>query len=305
MNVGTLTISLTARTASLAKAAAGVKAFERGVVASVQRMNASISSIGMAFSALTIPIVAVGIGSTKMFTEFEYQLHRIEGLIGKSENQVKQWGKEILGLAPKLGASANEMSKSLYNIITSDPYRSSELNMELLEKSTKAAEAGLGDMEGIARTAAYAMNAFGTANVDVSKAIDTIIFGVKEGVVTSEEYASALGKVLPAAQKVGMQFHEVAAATAAITRTGNNARESITQIRRMLFTLVQAPEKGKKALNEMNSSYSRLIQHIKDKGFLSVLQEIKNMTELKGEDFMSEIFPNIRALLPVIDLLGE
>ena len=56
-------------------------------------------------------------------------------------------------------------------------------------------------MESIAKTATYALNAFGTENISAAEAIDTVIFGVKEGVVSAEEFASALGQVLPAAQK--------------------------------------------------------------------------------------------------------
>ena len=93
--------------------------------------------MGMAFSALTIPIAAIGIGASKAFSDFEFNLHRVTGILGKSENQVNQWGKEILGLAPKIGASANDMSKSLYTIITSNPYRESSINMEILEKAAK------------------------------------------------------------------------------------------------------------------------------------------------------------------------
>src|SRR5690606_11388294 len=108
-----------------------------------------------------------------------------------------------------------------------------------------------------------------------------------------------------AAQKVGLQFREVASATAAITRTGNNSSQAVTQIRRMLFTLVQQPLKGKKALAELNTSYNQLVSDIKEKGFLEFLNQIKDMAEVHGEEFLSRVFPNIRALLPVIDLLGE
>src|SRR5665811_2393247 len=142
MNVGILTISLTARTASLAKAGAQVKLFEKGVVASVQRINASIASVGMAFTALTIPIAALAGGSIAAFSEFEFSLAKIEGLVGISHGQTMQWGAEILQLSKTIGKSANDMGEALY-FVSSAGIRGAN-TMKVVKASAQAAAAGMG-----------------------------------------------------------------------------------------------------------------------------------------------------------------
>jgi len=306
MNVGTLTILLGVTTSGVNKAIRDVNRLERNVATSVTAINAHMLNFSRTMLQFaTFPTVVLGAVGTKAFSDFEYNLHKVTGLIGIAEDQTKSWGQEILKLAPAYGASAKKMSEALYFIASANPQREATQQMEILKASTKAAEAGLGDVATVADVVTSAMNAYGSENQSAVKTVDELIFGIREGKVEADAFASSLGRLLPPAQKVGLKFNELVATTAALSRTGNNAAEAVTQIRRMLFTLVQQPEKGNKALGELNNSYNNLISTLRNKGMLDLLMEIKNMAEFRGEDFLADIFPNIRALIPVIDLLGE
>lgn len=306
MNVGTLTIFLGVTTSGINKAIRDVSRMERSVASSVSAINLHMLNLSRTLMTFaTFPTVVLGGAATNAFSKFEYNLSKITGMIGIAEDQTKKWGQEILQLAPKLGANPIQMSDAAFYVASSNPQRDPKINTEILEASTKAAEAGLGNIKDVVDIVTSAMNAYGAANLDAAYAVDAVIFGVKEGKAEIDSYASSMGKLLPAAQKVGMRFNEVAAATAALSRTGTNAAEGVTQIRRLLFTLVQQPEQGKVALNELDNSYNNLINTLRSEGLMSMLLEIKNMSEFRGEDFLSKVFPNIRALLPVIDFLGE
>ena len=173
MNVGTLTISLTARTASLAKAGAQVKLFEKGVIASTQRINASIASIGMGFAALTIPIAALAGGSVKMFSEFEFSLAKVEGLVGIAHEQTMKWGAEVLKLSKTIGRSANDLGNALY-FVASAGIRGAT-TMEIVKKSAQAAAAGMGDTQVIANLLTSVMNAYGETTLSAAKAMDILV----------------------------------------------------------------------------------------------------------------------------------
>ena len=43
----------------------------------------------------------------------------------------------------------------------------------------------------------------------------------------------------------------------------------------MLFTLVQQPIKGNKALSELNTTYNKLVSDLKEKGFLEFFKSNK------------------------------
>ena len=184
MNVGTLTIFLGVTTAGVNKAIRDVNRLERSVGMSVMSINTAMLNLSKTMMTFaTFPVAILGGVATKAFSDFEFNLHKVTGLIGIAEEQTKNWGGEILKMAPKFGASAKAMSESLYYIASSNPYRKASQNMEILEASTKAAEAGLGDMAEVAKLVGYVINAYGAENITAAKAVDTLIFGVKEGMV--------------------------------------------------------------------------------------------------------------------------
>ena len=302
LNLGTLTILLGVTTSGVNKAIRDVNRLGR-TVDSVNAQMLNLSRTMLTFA--TFPTVVLGAVTTKAFSDFEYNLSKITGIIGIAEEQTKQWGKEILELAPKFGASAKEMSNSLYYIASADPYRPAVDSMEILTLATKAAEAGLGDINAVADLTTSVMNAYGKENISAAETVDALIYGVREGKTEAEAFAKVIGAIIPMSSKLGMSFQEVAGAAAMLGRTGTNAAAAATQVRRMLMTLVQQPEKGIKVLDELGSSYNGLIDTLRNKGLLSLLTEIKNLSEFKGEDFLADVFPNIRALLPVLDMLGE
>lgn len=306
MNIGTLTIMLGVTTSGMNKAIRDVGRLERSVAMSVKGINGQLLAFSRVMTQFaTFPTVVLGSLGTSAFSKFEYNLSKITGILGIAKDQTNQWGKEILSLAPKIGASATAMSDAMYFIVSSNPQRAVVENMQILEASAKAAEAGLGDVKVVADTVTSVLNAYGSENISAAEAVDILIYGIREGKVEAMDFAKTIGKVLPIASKLGMEFEEVAAAAAMLGRTGTNAAEATTQVRRMLMTLVQQPAKGKEALVEFNSSYNDLINTLRNKGLLALMMEINNMSEMKGEEFMAQIFPNIRALLPVMDILGE
>ena len=306
MNVGTLTISLTARTASLAKAAASVKAFEGGVIASVQRVNASIASVGMAFSALTIPIAAIGIGATKMFSEFEFSLAKVEGLVGIAHEQTMQWGSDVLELSKTIGVSANEMGDALY-YVTSAGIRG-ENTMKVLKASAQASAAGMGESKDIADLLTSAINAYGEANLSVADSMDILVTAVREGKVEASDLILSLGKVLPISSAMGVSFNEVGASIAALTRTGTKARTAGMMVRRLLLGFQKPAQGAKAALGELGSTFAKMRDVISNEkgGLLKAMLKLNELTKESGNvELLANVFPNLRAYLPALDLLGN
>lgn len=305
MNVGTLTISLTARTASLAKAAAHVKAFEGGIISSAQRANAAISSIGMTFSALTIPIAAVGIGATKMFSAFEFTLAKVEGLIGIAHNQTMQWGADMLQLSKTIGVGANSMADSLY-LVTTGGIRSAK-TMEIVKKSAQASAAGMGQASTIAKVLTSAINAYGEANLGVGESMDILMTAVREGSVEASDLVVSLDKIFPISSAMKVEFEEVGAAVAALTRTGTPARTAGMMIRRMLLGIQKPAQGATKALEDMGSSFADLRNMVGNEkgGLLKALLHLKGLVEEFGEERLALVFPNLRSYLPALDILGE
>ena len=119
MNVGALTISLTARTAALMSSLSKVRTSENGVLASAQRINRSIGTVGQTLSVLSLPLIAIGGLAVKKFADFEYSMAKITGLAGVASKQVQAWTKDVLYLSQKTGESAQDLADALYFIAPS------------------------------------------------------------------------------------------------------------------------------------------------------------------------------------------
>ena len=147
-------------------------------------------------------------------------------------------------------------------------------------------------------------NAYGSANLSAEDATDVLTAAVREGKLSSEELAGAMGGVLPIASNLGVSFDEVGATLAAMSRTGTNAANGATQLNSILAGLLKPTNQAEDALRSMGLSSAGLKKQIKDEGLLSVLETLKTEFD-KNSDAAAQVFPNIRALKGVLDLTGK
>jgi len=276
-----------------------IETFNKSMKASGEK----IKKLGKTMSLmLTTTIVGVGVGAFKLEKDFEASMSKIVGLVGIAQDQVNDWGDAIREMAPKLGKSTKEMADALF-FITSAGIRGAEA-MDVLNMAAKASVAGLGETAVIADLVTSAMNAYGVANISASQATDILVAAVREGKAEAPELVAAMGQVLPIAAEMQIQFHEVSAAIAAMTRTGTDASTASTQLKGIMAALLRPTKQAEKAFESMGTSSSALRKKIKDEGLLSALMEIRELTNKFGEDAMTQVMPNIRALSGILDLMG-
>jgi hypothetical protein len=130
-----------------------------------------------------------------------------------------------------------------------------------------------------------------------------MVSAVREGKLEASELAQSMGAVLPVASNMGVQFHEVGAAFAALSRTGTGAAEAATQIRSILTSLLKPTKQAEDQLSALGLSSAGLRQSLKEDGLLATLEILKQKFE--GNDTAAQnVFGNVRALSGVMDLLG-
>jgi TP901 family phage tail tape measure protein len=249
---------------------------------------------------LTLPLVGAGVAVFNLGKDFESEMSHITGLVGIAKTQVDAWGADILKLAPELGKAPKELAAGLYYVTSSG--LSGAAAMDALTQSAKASAAGLGETQSIANLVTSAINAYGTANMDATKATDILVAAVREGKADAPEFAASLGQVLPIASTMGVKFAEVAGAVAVLTRNGLDAAESTTQIKGILSGLIKPAKGAEDALNDMGTSSAKLRKQIKEEGLLATLQELNTLTKKYGDDALADVFPNIRAFSGALSL---
>ncbi|KKL63460.1 hypothetical protein LCGC14_2174880, partial [marine sediment metagenome] len=251
---------------------------------------------------LTLPIIAAGVVSVKFFADFESSMAKIVGLVGVAKEQVEAWKGQVLALGPATGQGPEKLAEALF-FITSAGIRGAEA-MEVLEMAAKAATAGLGEAKVVADLVTSAMNAYGKENLSAAQATDILVAAVREGKAEAASLAGAMGMVLPIASEFGVTFDQVGAAFAGMTRTGTNARVAATQLKAILSSMASPSQKAEKAMAKFGTSSAKFRRIIKEEGLIQALLHLREATG-GSSVAMAEIFPNIRGLMGVLDLLGS
>ncbi len=294
------------------------KSSERAAKSS-KDLDKSVGGIGASFKQLAGGIAVgslvagaiIGIGQTvrqlageikELALTFQTNMTKIVALVGVPREQVEAWKNDLRSLAPVVGKTLGELSEGLF-FVTSAGFRGSDA-IDVLTQSAKASTAGLGEIKSIADLVTSAVNAYGIENLSAADATDILVSAVREGKAEAPDFAASLGQVLPVASNMGVEFHEVAAAIASMTRTGSNAAEATTQLRAIMTGLLKPTSEAEKALAAMGTSSSELRRILREDGLLAALAEIKELTEEYGEEVLSTVFPNVRALAGAMDLLG-
>jgi len=263
--------------------------------------GSKMQGVASQMRSISIPLAIAGGAAVKMAATFDKSMTQIKSLVGVAGDEVDAMGERVKTMSTDIGVSSNEAAEALF-FITSAGLRGEEA-MQVLEASMKAASVGLGDTKTVADLATSAMNAYGSEVLSAADATDVMVSAVREGKLEASELAGSMGRVLPIASAMSIRFDEVGAAFAALSRTGTNAAEAATQIRAILTSLLKPTADAKKALAEMNLSSEGLRQQIREKGLLSALETLKTSFE-GNDDATQRVFGNVRALLPIYDLLG-
>ncbi len=293
MNLGELIVTLGVDTTKL-----------KALNAEINNVSNKFNSAGKTMTAsLTLPLAAAGVAAFKLQKDFESSLSKVVGLVGVAQEQVDKWGQDILKLAPQIGRAPSELADALF-FVTSAGIRGAEA-MDVLTISAKASASGLGETKIVADLVTSAMNAYGSANLDASKATDILVSAVKEGKAEAPALAASLGQVLPIASEMGVTFDQVGAAVAAMTRTGTDAATASTQLKSILNSLLKPTSEAGDALNAMGTSAAEMRDVIKNQGLFAALTQLKTLQKKYGDETLSTVFPNIRALSGVLDLMGS
>jgi TP901 family phage tail tape measure protein len=248
----------------------------------------------------------MGTQAIQMSRQFETSMAKIQGLVGISAREVSKMKEEILDLGGATTKGPQELAEALY-FITSSGFEGAKA-MDILKESARSAAAGLGETQVVADALTSVLQAYGEGTYSAARANDILVVSVREGKSEAEEFAPALGKVLPVAAAFGASFEDVAAGVASLTRTGANAGTSAIYLRQVLSQLLKPSKQAADAMFAAGTSAAQMRQMIQEDGLLSALETLN--ARLGGSQYevastgLTKVFGNVRALTAVFSLLG-
>lgn len=246
----------------------------------------------------------VGKAAIQAYRNFELSFSRIRGLVGISSDAINKMKDDVLEMATETTRGPEELAEALY-FITSAGIRDASTAMSILKASGKAAASGLGDVKTVADAVTSSMNAYGVANLTASHATDVITAAVREGKAEADTMAPAFSKVLPVAAAYGASFEDVAAAMAALSRSGMTAGTAAIYVRQTLSQLMKPSKQASDLLRSVGTSAEQIQTNVSEKGLFAALQELSGqLGGIEKTANFAKVFGNVRALTAVLQLVG-
>lgn len=292
----------------MVKIGADLRPFESAMKKLEYQMNRTGRTLQNAGSVLTkgitMPLVGIGVAAFKTGKDFETSMSKIEGLVGIAKEQIDDWSKDIIKMAPKLGKAPTELGDGLF-YVTSAGFRGAAA-MEVLETAAKGSAAGLGDVSTIADTLTSAINAYGQENLSAGRSMDILTAAVREGKLEAASLAPVMGQLLPTASALDIQFSQMAGTLAVMSRTGSEAAESATSLNAIMLFLQKPSEEARQMLDNVGISMADLRDMAAQEpdGLIKVMRLLESSFK-DDDEALAKIIPNVRAFRGVMNVLAQ
>lgn len=269
----------------------------------VSQVGSGMQRVGGALTRnLTVPIIAAGAASVKVAVDFEQAFTRIRSNTNLTTDEIDTLRKHVLELAGRTAKSPQELAEGLYFLASAG--LSAAQVQETLTMSAKASAAGFGEVGEIARLTANALNAYAKDGLTAAQVTDTLAAAIRVGTAEPDEFSTALGRILPAAQKAGVGFDEVTASLASLSNIGLDVNEGVTAMRGFLLALISPGTQAQETMKEFGLSADSLRASLSEDGLLATLRLLEDRTN-GNMDAQRKIIPNIRALSGLFGITGQ
>jgi len=170
------------------------------------------------------------------FVEFEEKMNEVFTLLpGLSKSAEKKMTLDAQNLARQFGILPDEVVPALYQAISAGVPK--ENVFDFMEIASRAAIGGVSTLETAVDALSTAVNTYGAENLTAEEAADAMFTAVKLGKTNFEQLGSTMSNVIPVANAMGVDFDQVMAAVATLTKQGVPTAQAMTQIRSALQAL--------------------------------------------------------------------
>jgi len=266
------------------------------------KFSTQVSNAAQAFLPLSLAVAGAGTAATVASASFEASLTKLSTLAGVSADDLALVKQHILDLAPAVGIGPQALADAM--TVVSSTVENTTTALSILDTAAKASAAGLGDAKDVARALTSIINSYGEANIDAARAGDILVATVKAGGAEAGEMAGVLGRVIPLAAQVGINFEEAGAFLATFTKLGVDASEATTALRGVITQILTPSEEAEKALMRIGTSSEGLRKSIKEKGLTEAMIDL--LAAFKGNtSAAATVFGEVRALAGIMGTAGS
>jgi len=255
-----------------------------------------------------IALAAAGYAVIKAFnrySEFSQRMAEVNTLIEVSKEQFASLGDEIRAMTKEIPQTASELAAAQYDILSAGV--ALEKSVGVLEKSAKAAVAGVTDTKTAANAGIAVINAYGKSIDELDETYDILFKTVKLGVTTFPQLAHSIGEVLPTAKAADVDFKDLSASIATLTKAGIRTPQAMTALKGAINAMAAPTPEAKKKFDALGITWQGLIptlDAIRKKG-LSIAQMRLLIPDVEARTGVLALTQNFDVLVKTLDEMAD
>lgn len=258
---------------------------------------------GKMTKGVTLPLLAAGGAAVKLGNDFETSFARMVGLAGVPAGEIDGLKDSILDLAGETAVAPQELADALYDAASAGLTSSQAL--EAVQVAAKGASAGMGTTGDIVGLVASATASYGSEAIDAAKATDILTATIRAGRADPAELAGTLGRVLPVASQLGIEFDQVGGAVAYLSNVFGDTNRTVTALQGFMVKLVSPTQQGRDALAEMGTSVEELQAAIDQDGLMGALELLREKGFADNQQALRALFDDIEGFQGALALLND
>lgn len=203
--------------------------------------------------AFTVPMVALGSLAVQTASKFDASMRNINAIAGLSEQQFRDLSDATIEFGKNTRGGAIGAAEALYTVFSAG-ITDVAIAFDIMEVSTHTAEAGLADVVITTEALIATMLSYqDTSREFAEETSDAMTHMVAVGVGSMQDFATGIGKVIPAAGALGMSLEQLYGDMAFLTQRGMSAAVSSTALRQALISMAKPSEAMSSAFRELGA----------------------------------------------------
>lgn len=265
-------------------------------------------------TAVTLPIVGIGVASAKTAIDFEAQMDRVGAIADATAGDMKNLSDTALELGANTSKSASEVAKGMEELAAMG-FTATEI-IGAMPGVISAAEASGSDMAQTAEVMASTLNIFSLKASDAGKVADVLAKTANVSAASLTDMQYALKYAGPPAAALGVSLEELSAGIGIMTNAGMKGEQAGTTLRGALLGLLDPSEENSKMMDRMgiaitdnNGNFvglSKLIDNLsKSMEGQTETQKAATISALVGKEAVSGMLSLMKAGPSTIDKMTK
>ncbi len=294
------TVQKASKGAGAAAATMGKKMQQAGVAGTkaAQTMTVSWTTVFRVIQAQVIirafsSIITAMQSSTKAAVEFQTAIAEIKTISPPLLGDMAKISHEVRELGKNLSVSAQVIAEGLYQTLSNQVVGASDA-FEFLARAQKLAVITTAETKDAVNALSSVMNSYRMSAEDTEHVAGTLFKTVELGRLRLNEFADILGRVTPLTADLGIEWEEVAASLAVMTRQGVKVNTALTQLRAIVLKLIKPTDEMRKLFRQWGVKDAQ--QAIKKfGGLVGLLKELAKESGGASAE-MAKYFNRVRAI---------